>query len=315
MSSSRTGFIFNVQRFSTEDGPGIRTTVFLKGCALRCKWCQNPESWSLEPQLVWHADRCIGARRCLEVCSREALALERQGLQIVRELCDGCGECVGVCQAGAVEMVGSERLVEDVTDEVLQDGVFFEESSGGVTLSGGDPLFQPLFARELMKSFRDAGLDVALDTAGYSALEEFRSLTGLADLVLLDLKLIEPNQHLAATGVSVEPVLRNAGWLGTQSTRVWIRTPIVPGFTDSAKNISDIASFIRERLPLVERWDLLGFNNLCVVKWERLGMDFPCMNTPLVTEAEMCQLIDVANESDVPTIRWSGVVDGTSASS
>jgi pyruvate formate lyase activating enzyme len=212
-------------------------------------------------------------------------------------------------------MIGAERSVEDVTEEVLQDRVFFEESGGGVTLGGGDPLFQPLFSRELMLSFQDNGLHVALDTAGYSGVEEFESLTSLADLVLLDLKLMDPDQHRAATGVPVEPVLRNARWLGAQSTRVWVRTPVIPGFTDSAQNISAIALFIREHLPLVERWDLLGFNNLCVVKWERLGMEFPCRNTPLATKAEMGQLVEVARESNVPIISWSGVVDDTTASS
>jgi pyruvate formate lyase activating enzyme len=166
-----------------------------------------------------------------------------------------------------------------------------------------------------MASFQEHGLHVALDTAGYSELEEFQSLTKLADLVLLDLKVLDPDQHRVAVGVSIEPVLRNARWLGGQATRVWIRTPVIPGFTDSPRNISAIASFIREYLPAVERWDLLGFNNLCVVKWDRLGMEFACVDTPLVTEAEMRRLVEVAHESNVPTIRWAGAVDDEASSS
>lgn len=314
LGSLLLGCVFNVQRFSVEDGPGIRTTVFLKGCGLRCRWCQNPESWSLEPVLVWHADRCIGARRCLGVCPSGVLALEEEGMRVLRGRCDGCGECVQVCSAGAVELIGVERSVEDVTEEVLRDRVFFEESGGGVTLSGGDPLFQPMFAGALMTSFRDNGLHVALDTAGYSGLEEFRALVELADLVLLDLKLMDSVEHLAATGVPVEPVLRNARWLGTQSKRVWVRTPIIPGFTDSTRNISAIARFIREGLPSVERWDLLGFNNVCVAKWERLGMDFVCADTPLVSGVRMARLVKVARASQVPQIKWSGVECKSSAS-
>jgi pyruvate formate lyase activating enzyme len=302
-----TGIVLNIQRFSTEDGPGIRTTVFLKGCALRCKWCQNPESWTLAPQIVWYADRCIGARHCLPACPKHALSLTRKGLRINRQQCDGCGACAPVCPAKAIEVLGTKRSVEEVSAEVMRDRPFYEESGGGATLSGGDPLFQSGFAEALLARFKASLLHTALDTAGYASLQQFQALVKHSDLILLDLKLMAPAQHRASTGVSVEPVLRNAKWLGTQPKVVWIRTPIIPGFTDSTRNIAAIAAFIRKHLPTVERWDLLGFNKLCLSKWQRLDMPYTCANTSLVSEHQMTQLVETARDSHVSRITWSGV--------
>ncbi|RDE17502.1 MAG: glycyl-radical enzyme activating protein [Candidatus Thorarchaeota archaeon] len=301
------GMVLNIQRFSTEDGPGIRTTVFLKGCALRCKWCQNPESWTMTPQVVWYQNRCIGARHCLSACPEEALALTPKGMTIDRRRCSGCGDCAPVCPAKAIEVLGTRRSIDDVSAEVLRDRPFYEESRGGVTLSGGDPLFQFSFALALLTRFKAEGLHTALDTAGYGTLSRFRALVGQSDLVLYDLKIVEPEKHQRFTGVPVEPVLRNARWLGAQPNSVWIRTPIIPGFTDSPENIEAIAAFIRESIPTAERWDLLGFNRLCLPKWQRLDTPFECTETSLVSEQQMTQLVEIANESQVPKITWSGV--------
>jgi len=299
--------VLNIQRFSTEDGPGIRTTVFLKGCALRCKWCQNPESWIVEPQIVWYGDRCIGARHCLSACPKGALTLTREGMLIDRDKCDGCGACAEVCPAGAIEVLGARRSVEWVCAQVVRDRPFYEESGGGVTLSGGDPLFQFHFSRALLRRMGELGLHRALDTAGYASLDKFRTLVELSDLILLDLKIMDPVLHRKFTGVPVEPILRNARWLGSREKAVWIRTPIIPGFTDSPQNVAAIADFIRDHIPVVERWDLLGFNNLCIAKWRRLGMFFECEDTPLVGEEQMHQLAEVARNSQVRQITWTGV--------
>lgn len=299
--------MLNIRRFSTEDGPGIRTTVFLKGCALRCKWCQNPESWSPEPQIVWYGDRCIGARHCLSACPKGALTLTREGMLINRDRCDGCGACAEVCPAGAIEVLGARRSVEWVCAQVVRDRPFYEESGGGVTLSGGDPLFQFSFSRALLMRMGELGLHRALDTAGYASLDKFRVLVELSDLILLDLKIMDSALHRRFTGVPVEPILRNAKWLGNQEKAVWIRTPIIPGFTASSQNISAIAEFIRDHMPGVARWDLLGFNNLCIAKWRRLGMLFACKDTPLVSESQKHQLAEAAKDSQVPQITWTGV--------
>jgi pyruvate formate lyase activating enzyme len=214
---------------------------------------------------------------------------------------------VPVCPSKAIELLGAERSVNEVVNEVLRDRPFYEESGGGVTLSGGDPLFQPQFAYALLHRFNKEGLHTVIDTAGFSSRQVFEKLVQQTDLVLFDLKLMNPNQHQESTGFQLEPILENAKWLGGQDQPVWIRTPIIPGFTDQSQNIAAIAAFIRLYMPNVERWDLLGFNKLCKAKWERLDKTFPCAETGLVSEKQMTQLMEIASDSQIEHITWSGV--------
>lgn len=305
--TSQMGWILNIQRFSTEDGPGIRTTVFLMGCALKCHWCQNPETWTLTPQLVWYQDRCIGAQHCLSACPNDALSLSASGMRIARQACDGCGSCIPVCPSKALELLGTKTTVQEVVAEVLRDKPFYDESGGGVTLSGGDPLFQHQFSHKLLQRFSKNQLHTAVDTAGFAPQEVFQRIIQESDLVLFDLKLMEADQHFEYTGVSLEPILNNAKWLGGRDKPVWIRTPIIPGYTDSPKNIAAIAAFIRLHLPNAERWDLLGFNRLCIAKWKRLDRTSPCEDSPLVSEKQLTTLIEIAKESQIEQIMWSGI--------
>ena len=312
-TKDQTGIVLNIQRFSTDDGPGIRTTVFLMGCDLHCHWCQNPETWSLTPQLVWYQDRCIGARHCLSVCPKNALSLTQDGMQIDRQQCNGCGECIPVCPSKALELLGTPRTVSEVVTEVVRDRPFYEESDGGVTLSGGDPLFQHHFSYSLLQNFKEVGIHTALDTAGFSSPPIFRKLVELSDLVILDLKIMDANQHKTYTGVSLQPILDNARWLGGEANKVWIRTPIIPHQTDSPSNIAAIAAFIRLYMPNVEQWDLLGFNKLCSQKWQRLDRPFLCAETPLISEKHMSKLMEIAQNSQVEKITWSGVTQEATA--
>lgn len=301
-----TGVVFNLQRYSTEDGPGIRTTVFLKGCPMRCPWCHNPEGLARDPQLVWYEVRCIGARDCLTACPRGALTLTPEGMVIDRERCDACGRCDEACPAAALEVIGKVRTVEDVAVEALRDRVFYEKSGGGVTLSGGEPALQFDFARSLMRKLRDEGAHLALDTCGGVSWERLGPLVELADLVLFDLKIMDAEKHRAYTAVPLALVMDNARAVSRAGKPMWVRTPIIPGYTDGEENVRAIARFIRDELPTVERYDLLAFNNTCDAKYRRLDMVFPLAGEGLITEGWMARLAEAAADEGLNIARWSG---------
>lgn len=299
------GLIFNVQRFSTEDGPGIRTTAFLKGCPLHCAWCHNPEGQRSTPELVWHDVRCIGARECLRACPEDALTLTSEGMRINREKCNACGACVQACPTGALDMIGRQWSAEQLMEELLKDEVFYETSSGGITFSGGEPLMQVDFLCEVLPQSRQARLHVALDTCGFVSWESFERVLPYVNLVLYDLKIMDANRHRAATGVGNDLILENARRLAAHRVPMWIRTPIIPGFTNDQENISAIARFILEELPTVQRWHLLAYTNLGRPKYERLDRKYLLEQVPLLTRDEMESAWRTAVEL-VPVARWSG---------
>jgi len=306
-TDSDTGTVFNVQRFSIEDGPGIRTTVFMKGCPMRCVWCHNPEGLRIRPQLMWFDVRCIGARDCLDACPKDALRLTPSGMVIDRGECDACGRCVDACPAGALEVVGRDYSPREAFEEVMRDEAFYRNSGGGVTVSGGEPSMQPRFVEELLRLCQEGGLHTALDTCGYSSPDVLERLLARADMVLLDLKLADGAGHLKLTGLDLEPVLSSARLISREKKPLWIRTPIIPGCTDSAENIAGLARYIADELDSVERWDLLAFNNTCGSKYRRLDMTWELDGLPLLAESTMEELVAVARESGVGEVTWSGV--------
>ncbi|MCS7139102.1 MAG: glycyl-radical enzyme activating protein [Candidatus Nezhaarchaeota archaeon] len=302
------GIIFNIQRFSTEDGPGIRTTVFMKGCPLRCIWCQNPEGINPKPELVWYDVRCIGARACIKACKVGAIKLEVSGIRIDRLKCMTCESCVRACPTGALEIIGVEYSVDMLIDEVVRDTPFYRVSGGGVTFSGGEPMLQADFLAEVLPKLKGLGIHVALDTSGFAPWDKFKKLLSYVDLILYDLKIMDPVKHREFTGVDPGLIWENAVKLAEEGARMWIRTPIIPGMTDNEENVRAIARFIVERLPTVERYELLAFNNLCISKYKRLGLKFPLEHARLMKREEMEKLVQVAKEEGVLNVTWSGMV-------
>ncbi len=298
---------FNIQRFSTEDGPGIRTTVFFKGCPLRCAWCHNPEGLNRFPELVWYDVRCIGARDCLAACSEGALELAPGGMRVDRSLCDACGRCVEACPAAALEVIGRSWTARELLAELLKDRIFFETSDGGVTLSGGEPMQQVGFLVELLPLCKEEGLHVALDSCGAVPWERYEQVLPWVNLVLLDLKVLDGERHRRSTGVDNALILENARRMAAQGTRLWIRTPIIPGYTADRENVQAIGEFIRAKLPTVERWDLLAYTNLGRPKYHRLDRDYALEDVPLLRREEMEELWQTAVEL-VAVARWSGGV-------
>ena len=285
--------VFNIQRFSTEDGPGIRTSVFLKGCPLSCYWCHNPESISPKPQLVWYGVRCIAAMDCIDACNEDALKLTTGGMIIDREKCTFCGDCVDACPSNAFEIEGKNFTVEELYNEIIRDKAFFDNSEGGVTFSGGEPLMQHKELSQLIKMLKSEGFHIAIDTTAFAGQDVIDEIMPLVDLVLLDIKIFDEKLHREYTGVPLSPILKNAEYISNVIKKpIWVRTPIIPGYTDSVDSIKKITAFIKEKLPTVERYDLLAYNNTAKDKYQRLGMEYKLNDTPLMERKKMNRLFE-----------------------
>jgi pyruvate formate lyase activating enzyme len=239
------GMLFDIKRFAIHDGPGIRTTAFLKGCPLACAWCHNPESQDSDPQLLHRPNRCTGCGTCQEVCPEGAVHLEERQAITDRERCTACGACVSVCPGEARSIVGASWTAEALVSELAKDALFFEQSGGGITCSGGEPLLQPGFCAEVLRGCRERGIHTAVDTCGYADESSLLDVAKETDLFLYDLKLMDDARHRQATGVSNAPVLTNLERLDLWGKRIWIRIPLIPGVNDDERNLTATAGFVR----------------------------------------------------------------------
>ncbi len=275
-----TGLVFNIQRYSVHDGPGIRTTVFLKGCPLCCSWCHNPESMSPRREIAVNQDRCAACGECRQACPLAEAASGVGPLPVRNEACALCEACADACPAGARQIVGREMAVQDVLREILRDRVFFDESSGGATFSGGEPLLQPRFVLALLEACRARGVHAALDTCGFGRAEHLLAMARLAPLVLYDLKLMDDARHRRHCGVSNTIILENLRALDRVHGQVWIRVPLVPGVNDDEANLQAIGR-LAAGLASVRQVNLLPYHRTGAHKFQRLGLSAPLEGVPL----------------------------------
>ncbi len=281
-----TGILFDIRKFSIHDGPGIRTTVFFKGCPLRCVWCHNPESQARQPELMLHPRRCIACSACQEACPQSAIVTGPAGLLTDRRSCRACGQCVQACYADARQLVGRRYGLAEVLESLERDSDFYAQSGGGVTFSGGEPLMQGRFLLALLQAARAAGWHTALDTCGYAAWELVEQVRPYVDLFLYDLKLIDPLRHRQATGVSNRRILDNLGRLSALGHAIILRLPLIPGINTDMANLEATARFAAA-LPSVQQVDLLPYHAAAETKYRGLGREYPLPELEPLSQAHL----------------------------
>lgn len=284
------GFVFDIQKFALHDGPGIRTTVFLKGCELRCKWCCNPESQLPSPQLSFDAKKCTHCLECIESCSFGALTKNGSQLKVDYEKCTGCGDCVSECGPGALKIFGYETDAQTVVSEVMKDKMYFDNSGGGITLSGGDPVFQPDFTYSILKLAKEKGIHTSLETSGHSKPEIIRKLAEVTDLFLFDFKHYKSEMHEKYTGVPNNIILKNLDFLCSNNHPVILRCPIIPGVNDSLEHFRTIAE-ISNKYNSIREVEIMPFHDWGFHKYEMIGLKRPSINSETISKETKKQWI------------------------
>lgn len=287
------GIIHRLQRFSVDDGPGIRTTLFFKGCPLRCSWCANPETQRLESEILFFADRCIQkCNQCMVKCPLKAIHRSVDGELIIdRKLCNGCGQCVKACYTSALEKIGRIISPEEILNELKRDLKFFKESKGGVTLSGGEPLYQIKFCFTLLSLLKTEGIHTALDTCGYYMTSKLSYVLDVTDLFLYDLKIIDDKKHQAYTGFSNSIILENARFLSRSGKDVILRYPLIPGVNTEPSDITSLVEFILS-LDRPLEVNLLPYHRLGVLKYAASGRTY---QLDYIVSPDQAQLNDALN--------------------
>lgn len=263
MSNKEKGLIFNIQRFSLHDGPGIRTTIFFKGCPLNCLWCHNPEGIKQKKELFFKSFNCNVCKNCIDKCHQGVISIQKENLKIAREKCDFCGVCVETCQNNALEICGKYMTTQEIINEILRDRKFYENSNGGITLSGGEPLIQFEFIISLLKEMKELDLHTALDTSGYIKHDRFTRILDLIDLILFDVKTLDPSRHKDLTGVSNERILKNLKLCLNHPIETIIRIPVIYGY-----NFIDLQKELTKQILELEE---LGFSQFQLIPYHKFG--------------------------------------------
>jgi pyruvate formate lyase activating enzyme len=300
-SGEETGLVSDFQRFSIHDGPGIRTIVFLKGCPLHCAWCQNPETLSHLPEIMLVPNNCISCGKCLGVCPNDCINHTDGRVDAIdRDRCalPECGKCQSVCYANAINICGRYLTVAEVMDEVERDTEFYFRTSGGVTFSGGEPFAQPRFLEKLVREAKKRKLHTAIETCGHAKWETMRPILGLMDIVLYDVKHMDPDRHRQGTGVANDLILDNLKRADSLGMPLRARLPLVPGYNDSVENIRATASFVAG-LANLEALDILPYHRMGEPKWRQLGQPYGMHGVAPHTRDQVYDCAEIAREYDI----------------
>jgi pyruvate formate lyase activating enzyme len=289
------GLIFNIQRFSIHDGPGIRTTVFFKGCNLHCLWCHNPESIETYPELQCFPNKCIGCLKCVEACKPGAHSVENGNKVFNRAKCALCFKCTEVCNAEVLIKSGREYTVDEVVKECLADKKFYDDSNGGVTASGGEPLLQADFLAEVFNRLKHEHVHTCIQTAGNVNFKTIEKVLPYTDLVMLDIKSGDPEKHKQFTGVSNKQILSNLDELNRKQVSLIIRIPVVPGVNDSPADMEQIAALVKDKN--VQYIELLKFHSYASGKYNSLGREYKCYVTEDVAPDKAMQIVEALSKS------------------
>ena len=283
------GMISDFKRMSVHDGPGIRTTLFLKGCPLRCLWCHNPENLTIKPAVSFTQKLCMGCGMCVPVCAQGVHGVQNGERHLRYEACTGCGKCVEACLTGALRLYGQEMEAEEAAMRLLEDRSFYESSGGGVTFSGGEPLLQPQFLADVMRLLKEKDVHIAVDTCGEVPWANFEAVLPWTDLFLYDIKHLDSGAHRKGTGTGNERILDNLRRLIQAGAAVEIRTPVIPGYNDDPAHLEAIASLLAE-LEHISAWRLLPYHSMAKGKYEALGLAYPMSETDMPSPARMREI-------------------------
>jgi len=286
------GWVFDIQRYSIHDGPGIRTTVFFKGCPLRCLWCDNPESQKPVPEVLFFEPLCQRCYRCVRVCLTGATTVGKDGaIQIDRSKCTGCGNCVEQCLNEARVLSGKQMTAVEVVEVVRKDALFYANSGGGVTVSGGEPFYQPEFLKEVLRLCREQGIHTAVETSGQAKWQVIEGALAYVDLFLYDIKHVAPARHRELTGVDNALILENLHRVVAAGKRVVLRAPLIPGCNDRTEDLEALAALAKELG--IRRVDVMAYHRLGEKKYEHLGRSYPLENVAQYREEEVAAMLGV----------------------
>jgi glycyl-radical enzyme activating protein len=298
------GVVFDIQRFSLHDGPGIRTTVFLKGCPLKCAWCHNPESWALEPELLYREDKCVSCMACVKVCPKGAHKKLNEKHCFDRELCTGCGKCIDACIQNALRLAGNRMNTDDVLKEVIKDVPYYNSSGGGLTISGGEPTFQFEFSLEILKKAKEYGLHTCMETSGAAPAWKYEQIADYVDMFLYDIKETQTSKHKIFTGAGNELILQNLDYLCGLGKEVVLRCPFVRGLNDGKEEICGITE-LSNKYPQIKSVEILPYHDFGSIKWKELDKAESVREIEKFSRAELDDIIKNFREAGCEKVSYN----------